>query len=126
MASDVPVVDLRRSPKEVKEFCETNSEWSMQLDESWTAEEIGVLYRTHIGVPEPNTDVIGEIGNDPRSPEWVLSDIVEGFWADRILMVGVAVNPAAPPQLLERLAQHDQDEVRRKAERNLNDRTAPS
>ena len=115
-------VDLTMSPEELAEYFSTHDEWELHLDPTWTAESLAELYRRHLASAFASHDVIGEIGNDARAPAWVLDDIVKRFWTDRGMMIGVAVNPAAGVDVLTRLAQHEDEEVRRKASRALRER----
>lgn len=116
---EVEWVDLAMSPEELAEYCRTHDEWTIHLDQTWTAESLGELYRRHLASPFASPDVIGEIANDERAPAWVLSDIVTRFWTDRVMMIGVAVNPAAGSDVVTRLTHHEDGEVRRKAHRAL-------
>ena len=115
-------VDLTMSPEELSEYFRTHDDWAIHLDHTWTAESLAELYRRHLASAFASHDVIGEIGNDARAPVWVLEDIVNRFWSDRITMIGVAVNPATGIDVLMRLADHEDEEVRRKANRVLRER----
>lgn len=125
MSIDQHFVDLTLPPDKVKEFCVKNDGWSMHLDETWTSVTIEDLYHRHIAVDDPNSDVIGEIANDERASAWILEDIARRYWTDWVIMKGIAVNPSASQELLKRLAEHDDDEVRKKAGRAFLERGAP-
>lgn len=82
-------VDLRQSAEAVNAICGASDDWVVDLDA--TCAEIHELYRKHMKSDEPNEHVMAEIGNDERTPPWVLADIVGRFASCRVTMIGVAV-----------------------------------
>lgn len=116
------IVDLSWPPEKIKEFCENNDDWLLMLDSGLTPADIEALYRRQLTVPAPYEGVIGEIAEDPRTPQWVLEDIVTRFAGSIEVMASLATNFTAPETLLKRLQQHDDPDVRLHAELSLRPR----
>src|SRR5215510_7457266 len=69
-------LDLRWSPKRLKEFCETHASWVLELGPRYTPTGIERLYWRHVRATEDgNLDLIGTIAGDPRTPSRVIRDI---------------------------------------------------
>jgi hypothetical protein len=120
MASDndstLRVVDLSWSPERIKDFCENNSDWILQLGPEITATDLERLYRRHLAVTTPYLGVIAEIAGDERTPDWILNDIASRFWVDVEVMAYLATNKSASNELLRRLLDHEHSSVREHAE----------
>jgi hypothetical protein len=118
----IRIVDLSWPPEEIKEFCENNDGWLLMLDSGLTPADIDALYRRQLTVPAPYEGVISEIAEDTRTPQWVLEDIVTRFASSLEVMASLATNSTAPVTLLERLQQHEDPDVRLRAELSLRPR----
>jgi hypothetical protein len=68
-------LDLRWSPKRLKQFCETHAAWVLELGPRMTSTGIERLYWRHVRSADGHPEIIEEIAADLRTPRRVLRDI---------------------------------------------------
>lgn len=113
------VVDLNWPPDKLKEFCQKNDNWILQLDVGMTSADVEALYRRQLTIPAPYEGVIAEIAGDERTPRWALEDVLVRFLGSVEVMASLATNGAVSEDVLRRLLVHDHPTVREHAEHSL-------
>jgi hypothetical protein len=80
MAKRTRRLDLRWSPKRLKQFCERHASWVLELGPRYTPTGIERLYWRHVRATEDgNLDLIATIAGDSRTPRRVVRDIWKRF-----------------------------------------------
>ena len=113
------LVDLDWPPDKIKEFCENNDNWILQLSPQMTPDGVSALYRRQLTVPAPYEGLIAEIAGDERTPQWVIENVCTRFASSVEVMASLATNPAVSEETLHRLLSHEHPSVREHAEQTL-------
>ena len=108
-------VNLSWHPARIREFCESQENWTLYIPDDWSAADVEALYQRQLTVEDPYLGVLSEIAADARASAETLTDIWKRFGEETEVASALATNPATPPSLREILAGYPEAVVRHHA-----------
>jgi len=108
-------VDLTWPPEKIRQFCELEDYWVLELDASMSPSELEALYQRQVGVADPYIGLIAEIAEHANTPPQVLVDCARRFRSSAEVMSSLALRLDAEEALLVELSSHEHETVREHA-----------
>lgn len=99
------IVDITLPPDKIREFCEQEDNWVLELNEPMLPAELEALYRRQLTTETPYQGLVAELASHTNTPLGVLKDCVARFWASPEVMVGLALSAKCDRRTAARSAQ---------------------
>ena len=96
------IVDVNLPPKELKEFCENNDYFIIELNDKMEEAKIIELYNIHINSPYCSESILSEIAEHNNTPIDILTAIA--YNAEPSTLLSLALNPNINKEIIEKLS----------------------